>query len=297
MTNVKELYEKYMAKMPSDLKGKREVNAYSNEFWKKQDEITKDKKMFLKRQSIIEKGWVAEAKANARAEARAIAQAKAEVKAEAKAIAKAKADAIEYAKLKKMWDEIFTAHDNAVAEAKAAKAAKAEAAKAEAQKIAKEKEDNFKAIEEVWTKWEIKLKEEERIRNDKAAMRAKPVVMEIIEENLTKSSDPVCCIPGKQKRNLHGYNLFYREQYYKVKELKPELKNSEIMVEIARLWHLKNDLAINLEEPRPRGNNVSNATSGYASCSTSGYASCVSRTPIGSDDMGGQAFWWQPKGP
>jgi hypothetical protein len=299
MTNVKELYKKYMDNMPVDIKTKKKINAYSNKFWKEQENSIRIQKMLLKYPGIIQKDWWADAKADTRAMAKAIAQAKADVKTESKADykvdvkAEAKRPLSGYQLFLKEWQpKMKEAHPELSNTERFAKIAEEwqkqnEFVKA---KAAKAKMDAIELVE-MRLKWEAIFREHEE---RKAAVRAKPMVsvmMEIMEDSSMKSSYSAGSSAGKVKRNLHGYNLFYREQYYSVKELKPELKNSEIMVEIARLWHLKKKLAINLVQPRMCGNNVSNATSGYTSVSNS-----VSRTPVGADDYGGPSWWWQHKG-
>lgn len=289
MTDVKMLYKNYMEKMPVDIKTKKGINAYSNKFWKDQENSIRIQKMLLKYPGIIRKDWWDEAKSETRARARAIAQAKADVKTDTKC------HLTGYQLLLKemLWEELAEINNTERFIKIAEEWQKHEELdKAKAKAKAKASKANIDAIDLT----EIRLKLETIFRDHderKAAVFGKPiapVIIEIMKDSTTKSSCPAGSSTGKMKRNLHGYNLFYREQYYSVKELKPELKNSEIMVEIARLWHLKKKLAINIVQPHICGNNVSGATSGYTSVSKS-----VSRTPIGTDDYGEPSWWWSNK--
>jgi hypothetical protein len=261
MTNVKELYKKYMDNMPVDIKTKKDTNMYIDSFWKEQKEIVKEKCVLLKNEAyLLSKArmkWEANAKAEAKAEVKAIAQAKAEAKAEANAIAKVKAE------LKEIAKEISL--DIAKA-------------KAEAKEIAREKAE-AKEMALLKAEWKAIFENHQKAKAAKAAKAVYQVWVNVDggPTIISSCSDSA----GKVKRNLHEYNLFVREQYYVIKDVKPELKNSEIMVEIAKLWNLQKLLAKNLASSNPYHPPVTIQTP---------------TNPENKRNLDGPSWWWINKG-
>jgi hypothetical protein len=237
---------------------------YIDSFWKEQKEIVKEKCVLLKNEAYLLSKARMKWEANAKAEVKAIAQAKADAKAEANAIAKVKAE------LKEIAKEISLDIAKTKAEAKEIAREKAEAKemallKAEWKAIF---ENHQKAIAKANAAKEAKAAKE--VYQVWANVDGGPTI-------ISSCSDSA----GKVKRNLHEYNLFVREQYYVIKDVKPELKNSEIMVEIAKLWNLQKLLLKNLASSNPYHPPVTIQTP---------------TNPVNKRNLDGPSWWWINKG-
>jgi hypothetical protein len=221
--------------------------------------------------------------ANVKARACEIVQEKAMAKADAKAIAMVKAD------LKAIAKEIALDIVNIKADAKAIALAKADA-KADAKAIAKLKAE-----------WQAMFQEHGKIMEKVRADVNTKARAGIVGIDCDYPKGPVCvealsgpqsgsCNSENTKRKLHEYNLFYREQYHLIKEVKPELKNHEIMVEIAKLWNLKKMLCINLAPPALNLSINYDVNPSNAVTPTNPFKS------VNKDDFGGPSWWWINKG-
>ena len=285
--------------MPVDIKKKKDINEYINEFWKEQKENVYEKYRLLKNEAKKIDDAKVKWEVKAKAEACVIARAKAEAKAEAKAIAKVKAD------LKAIAKEIALDIANAKADAKAIAQAKAEA-KAEAKAIALVEAD-AKAIAKLKAEWQAIFQEHDKImKKVRADAKAKVCtglvgLVGLVGLDCDYPKGPECmkalsgsqsssCNSEKTKRNLHEYNLFYKEQYPMIKEVKPELKNHEIMVEIAKLWNLKKLLSKNLAPP------ALNLSINYDVNPIQPVTPMNPVKSVNKDDFGGASWWWINKG-
>lgn len=279
--------------MPVDIKKKKDINEYVNEFWKEQKENVYEKYRLLKNEAKKIDDAKVKWEAKAKAEACAIAREKADAKADAKAIAKVKAD------LKVIAKEIALDIAMAKADAKAIAQAKAEA-KAEAKAIALV-EAEAKSIAKLKAEWQAIFQEHDKIMEKVKADAKAKACTGIVGIDCDHPKGPKCmealsgpqsssCNSEKTKRNLHEYNLFYKEQYPMIKEVKPELKNHEIMVEIAKLWNLKKMLSKNLAPP------ALNVSINYDVNPSNPVTPMNPVKSVNKDDFGGASWWWINKG-